>query len=182
MSISGEYKKRDFKSAKDWHVYHVYNDPEFINDFNKLDIEKDDTKDIRKKYAITGYDLFFFDIRNILYLEKNVESKGGLTFDPRIKKYVLTFDATITKSEFLECWKEFADFRDDFIGKPNSKRKPPVNDTLIYAIFKARKKLTFAEIFELYSVGRLPLYKGSSDQFKSEDSLERYYDKYKPGK
>jgi len=181
-SISGKYKEQDFKSAIDWHIYHVYNDPDFINDFNKLDIDEDDTREIRKKYAITGFDLLFFDVRNIIYLEKNVESKSGLTFNHNIKKYVLTFDMTITKSEFLEFWNEFAAFRDTMIGKPSTKRKPPENHELIYAVFKARKKLTFPEIFELYSAKQLPLYSGSCNQYKNEESLERYYNKYKPGK
>jgi len=178
--MSGKYKKQDFKSVRDWHVYHVYNDPDFINDFNKLDINEDDTNTIRKKYAITGFDLLFFDTRNTIYLEKNVERKGGLTFDPKLKKYVLTFDITITKAEFIEFWNEFAVFRDAFIGKTNTKRKPPENHELIYAVFKAKKKLTFREIFELYTVGKLPFYKGSPNQYKSEESLERYYNKFKP--
>jgi hypothetical protein len=54
---------------------------------------------------------------------------------------------------------------------------------LVYAVFKARqKKMTFREIFDRYSNKELLLFSGNSNVFKSEDSLERYYRKYKPPK
>jgi hypothetical protein len=63
------------------------------------------------------------------------------------------------------------------------KLKPPENPTLIYAVFKERKKgKKFREIFDLYQNNKLPGFNGSASQFQSEDALERYYRKYSPSK
>jgi hypothetical protein len=181
MNKSGEYKKRDFSSARDWHIFHVYNDPDFISDFDKLDIHNDDTSKITKKYSITGYDLLFFEIRSTLYLEKNVQRKGSLTFNPKTGKHILEFDYSISKSEFMEFWTEFVTLRDTLVGfKLKSKRKSPENHELIYAIFKARKTYSFPEIYKMYTDGKLPSYTGSIADYLDEDKLQAYYDKYKP--
>jgi len=57
---------------------------------------------------------------------------------------------------------------------------------LVYAIYKQRlpngigKRLSFEKIFIKYQCGTLPDYNSSTIQFKSSDSLERYYRKYMP--
>ena len=181
MDKYGSYEKQDFKSAKDWHIYHVYSDPEFIVDFNKLDVFTDDTSAIKKKYAISGHDLLFFEMRKHLYARENIERKGALLFDPRTHKQTLEFDYDISKAEFMEFWDEFVMVRDKLVGKLKTKRKSPENHELIYAIFKARTTgLTFAKIFELYSDGKLPLYNGATPEYIDEDKLQAYYDKFKP--
>lgn len=183
-----KYPAGNFASARDWHVYFVYNDPDFVAECVALDrmSPQNGYAKIASKYAITPYDVFFFDIRKKLYLSENLKRKGALSFDPSTKKFMLTFDFTITRAEFLEFWDKFSSIQEALTQRKHSntkKRKPPENPELLYAIFKARSKSnTFSQIFTMYSTGQLPHYLGSTGQFKSEDSLERYYSKYKPGK
>ena len=55
------------------------------------------------------------------------------------------------------------------------------NPKLIYAIYKQRlknnngKRKTYAEIFRLYQNDELPGYDGSNNQYKSIESIKRYY-------
>jgi len=64
--------------------------------------------------------------------------------------------------------------------------KASTNPSLVYAIYKQRlpnkvdKRLSFEKIFINYQNGTLPDYRGSTTQFNSSDSLERYYHKHMP--
>lgn len=180
MTKSDKYPKRDFKTSKDWHIYHVYNDPEFILDFEAIDINSDDTSSIKHKWGLNNYDLYYFDMRSVLFLNKNIERKGSMSYDINTRKFNLEFDPSISEAEFKDIWDEFAVIRDKMVGKPTTKRKPPENHELIYAIFKAKRHFTFPEIYRMYSDGTLPEYKGSTPDYMNEDKLEDYYRKYKP--
>lgn len=65
-------------------------------------------------------------------------------------------------------------------GKAHHKKKGAENPELLYAIFKARLDgLTFPVIFESYENGVIGTYEIKNvEQFKSFDSLQRYYNKY----
>jgi len=91
---------------------------------------------------------------------------------------ILNLNASVTYKEYVALWKVVQKHKSNY--GTNQRRRNPENTELIYAIYKARKKLTFRAIFGLYSSGNLPFFHGSSSQYKDEDSLERYYDKYKP--
>ena len=184
-----DYPIRDFKNARDWHIYFVYNDPEFVSQVKKLRRLKiqSPTKErlfvkLATEFAIAPYDVFYFYTKQIIYLDKNITRKANLTFNSDTGKFLVEFDYDISREEFLELWKEFSYTRKNigFRGKV-SKRKPPESPELIYAIFKARKDKTFKEIFELYEKGKLEGFAGSAKQYKDEESLERYYGKFKPG-
>ena len=170
------------KSARYWHVYYVYKDKDFVKACKAIDKTNEPyvRHKIAKDFSITPWDVFYYETSKIIYLGHNIKRNGEMTFDPKQKKYILKFDFEITKSEFMEYWEMFARIRKTFVGELKVKRKPPENPELIYAIFKARKKHTFRRIFEMLSNGKLPSYSGSPNQFKSEDALERYYNKYKP--
>jgi hypothetical protein len=86
---------------------------------------------------------------------------------------------TTTKAELLEEWEQFERYKKLLGQTTPTKRKPPENPSLLYTMFKARRRgETFGKIFEQYSTGKLPGYSGSTTQFTSEDSLERYYQRY----
>ena len=176
------YAKSDFKTARDWHIYHVYNDPEFIEDFkllNKFEPAKASAV-LAKKYNITSYDVFFFDIRQTLYLAKNVEKKYIITPDFANKKFVFDVDLNISKAEYQEMWNEFSSVRNYLGGEPKTKRKPPENHELVYALFKSRMNHTWPEIYEIAVKGKLPGYKGVIPKYMDEDKLAEFYNKYKP--
>jgi len=95
------------------------------------------------------------------------------------------FSPEITHKEYLESWLLITNIlkkKDMELPTRNTRRRAPDDTRLIYAIFKSRcNGLTFKRIFTLYQQGRLPLYLNSpTNQFSSEDSLESYYQKYKP--
>lgn len=185
MNRSGEYTKGAFKTLKDWHIYYVYNDPDFIEDAGKLDLLKDDTSELRKKYGLNRYDLFFWEVRKLLYLSHNLERKGKLVPNTDNNTYTLTFDIMTTKAEFLEFWEQFSRYRDNFIGKPKVKRKPPEHPDLIYAVFKAKQAgSTFPEIFRLCNDPdkKLPGFNGELPAHMDAKKLQEYYNKFKPVK
>lgn len=72
------------------------------------------------------------------------------------------------------------------LSSHTSQSKASTNPSLVYAIYKQRlpndtgKRLSFEEIFINYQNGTLSDYSGSTIQFKSSDSLERYYHKHMP--
>ena len=93
----------------------------------------------------------------------------------------------IKRADYIAAWEDLQDYLHPKTypptPKPKIKRLRAADDTqLIYAIHKARwRGLTFKQVFELYQAGMLDCYSDKvTNQFSSEDSLERYYNKYKP--
>lgn len=85
-----------------------------------------------------------------------------------------------TKSEIESAVENIDDMMEMVYGHSKPMHKPPQNYKLVYAVFRARmKNKKFSEIYAMYEKGGLPLYNGARS-LKSEDSLERYYRKYKP--
>ena len=115
---------------------------------------------------------------------KRIEEFGGLGMGydgDHFMCYVIGPKTTI--EQINEDWNFIKGIRPLWVGNENTKSKSPQSPELIYAIFKARgkDKLKFSEIFRLYQSGKLKGYEfKNTKQFSSEDSLERYYRKYKP--
>ncbi len=180
-------------TAKDWHLYWVLKDPEFQEDLAKLhDYFKTASTD-EKTYGTKKYELmrkYAFTESDYTVIEFDLRSKGifntfkYLEFDKASEMVKVEFSPKITYKEFVSGWKIIKNYLIENGLKTNKKRKPPENTRLLYSIFKARQKdppITFSNIFKLYQVRQLEYYKdGNNRQFNSEDSLERFYNKYKP--
>jgi len=134
-------------------------------------------KEISDKYSITqqAIDIFLHGYYHV----KDWPAGGYVDLmESSADSIILKLDPSITYKEYVALWKEVQS--DKQVEKNTKRRRNPEYPGLIYAVFKARASLTFREIFELYTSGNLPLYHGSLSQFGDEDSLERYYNKYKP--
>jgi hypothetical protein len=178
MKTPGDYKPEGLKTTRDWHVYHVYNDLEFITEVNDAPESRYGT--IAEKYAITPKDVIFFIARKYIYLEGNTDKKSMLILDGDKEQLVLNMDPDITHEEYLSQWKVISAYKRSLFKLPRTKRKPTYNTNLVYTIFKARNRgLTFKEIYLLYTDGKLPGYSGSTS-YNSEENLERFYRKHKP--
>ena len=187
--MAGIARKR-LKSAHDWHVYHVYHDADFkraIDVLTELEKRPGSTpeqieghkRSLAKSYLISVADINLFMLP--LYLENQTKTTS-MGFDPDTKQFSIKFEPTTTKAELLEEWQHFENLRDTLFpaAVTTTKRKPPENPSLLYAVFKCRqRRMTFPAVFKLYSTGKLPGYKGSNGQYADADSLERYYNRYK---
>lgn len=209
MSNNG-YPLRDFKSAEDWHLYYVFNDKDFIAEIDFLNDKYDElahnsglkypngipkltvkqaksaTKefsDLRRKYSIDEIELMYFvqggfgsGFKGDIIADVDEAMGRVLMVDDHIE---ITLNKQITHKRYLELWREVQSLKKLLNAK--QRRRAPESHALIYAIFKQRMNtVSFSNIFRQYSEGNLQGYSGSINQFKSEDSLERYYDKYKP--
>jgi hypothetical protein len=176
--------KKKFHIRKEY-LRCVFNDPEFIkrasalheSDLHQLFLSKDCT-DIVNDFDIDYIDVSIFNKNGgIESYNKMYVIVGG---DLKSGHAKITVDSQATKAEYAAAWEEVLKFRRD-AGIRSTKRKSPYDYNLVYALHRARKKaLTFKEIFRLYSDGTLPLYRGSTSQYKSEDSLEKFYQRHKP--
>jgi hypothetical protein len=195
--------KPTFKTAQEWHIYHVFSDPDFKKEINSLSeriASKEQYQKIAAQYLIPTSEVYSYHSLAISRIVKDSPTPQdrpySFTYDDEKHKYLIELEDSINKVSFEEIWSHIESMRlvvtttvnMDRItrvtrsSKTTKKEKPPQETDLIYAIFKARKQNTFTWIFDKYREGSLPLYKGSTTQFKSSDSLERYYDKYKPNK
>lgn len=159
-------------------------------DIHLLDEDKELIKQLADKYCITVTDLGLyadgaFD-DGCEFGHGDVEY-GGFHFELTADGYRMYYliGPKTTLEQIQKSWNFIKGMRAEFLenSKENTKSKSPQNPELIYAIFKARTRdgLKFSQIFNLYENGKLPGYTGKNTrQYKSEDSLERYYRKYKP--
>ena len=182
------FPKRDFKTAFEWHLYHVFNDPDFIKAGKQLRERPHDSEaqiELAEKYHVNKFHVIAFLEE---FKDKDWIVVNSLDLSPLYSIEVIDFESDqfinislyphVTQKSFLELWDEIAKAKKQLDVK--TRYRPPENHALVYAVFKARKRFKFSEIFKLYSEGKLPGYKGSTIQYTSEDSLERYYNKYKP--
>lgn len=191
MTLSRKESKPKHKSAAAWHRYWVFSDLEFLKDLHDQLFEGQEKPDdyFQSTYFISQADIHGF----IVGLESDeIEPNNtlyGITNSVRDKTITIRFSQDITRQEYEQNWVFLRWYRDRVlhITPPVSKKqKAPENTKLLYAIFRARngkKPTTFREIFRNYQDGKLPYYEGGGNTaFKSEDSLEAYYQKYKPVK
>lgn len=174
--------KKSHKGTYGSHIDWVFKDPEFGQDL--LDDVFGGAKR-PKDYYLNKYFVPHSAIAELAVVDEGAPSHTafGIKHNRIAKTITLSLSDGVTKKEFDDIWKFLQWYREKrlFISR-TTKRKPPENGQLIYAVFKARQKsppTTFREIFRQYQNKELPLYNGSRS-LKSEDSLERYYNKYKP--
>lgn len=192
--MSRAYPTPDFSNAFEWHVYYVYNDPEFKESCEELArLKYPDPKFVKlrdkisEKFCINP----FFVNR---YLNGGSADPELWSWDRKAPSFAwikghgdgcyyfieLTMHAHVKREDFIDMWKSVAKEKKK-LGY-SLRKKPPENPSLIYAIFKSRESNSFKEIYHLYSSGSLPNYTGSTGQYIDQESLERYYNKYRPGK
>lgn len=172
------------KAATDCHIKLVMGDPDYIKEHNKIINDPDKKAKLVELLKEFGLELEDFEgePNNGLMIYMNPDmmfSAGRLEHDPVNREFVATFNEGIRKEQFMELWTLIQKNKIKK-GISKTKHKPPQQDTLLYAIFKARMVgRTFREIFEDYSKDTLANYKGKSiSQFHSEDELEKYYRKF----
>lgn len=179
--------KKHRKWAEDSGEKHPSGIPKFPKS-KKREANKD-WKFICDKYAVSDSDITFFvqggfgggwDKKTMAMNDVNakVEENMGFVYEED-GRMIVELESYITYQRYHDLWKNVLEHKKKLLTKP--RRRAPESPKLIYAVFKARKKgLSFPELFRLYSSGKLPYFRGSTNQFKDEESLERYYDKYKP--
>lgn len=168
------------KASTETHIRLVRGDPDFIEEFNSLGPSTNKSaENLYKKYGIELDDLgSLYDLSKLL-IPYNIFSAGNLKHNSESHEFVANFSEDIRKEQFDELW-ILVQNNNKKLGVSKTKNKPPQEDVLLYAIFKARMAYrTFSEIFEDYSKDTLLDYSGKSiNQFHSEDELEKYYRRY----
>jgi hypothetical protein len=163
---------------------HGFNNDEWR--IKHMDYMLDEKKRICAKYEIEGGDFLLYKSRN----DKHPlhESYGLFSTFTDIRKsevdggIEVRFKPDISKSEYLEAWKDikaFADFEPSYhkVRSKISKRKEEIDYQLIYAISRARYKgMSYPAIHKLYTLGKLQNYKTrAGKRFKTSKELNDYY-------
>lgn len=177
------------KAATESHIRLVRCDPDFISEFNSIpnDIGVEAlNKSVSDLYGRYGLKIDDLDVSlnqlKCLLSPLTMFSAGSIKHNSDKHEFEAVFDENIRKKQFMELWNLIKKNKADK-NIIITKLKPPQEDVLLYAIFKAKMAYrTFKEIFEDYCNSTLLYYENkSNDQFKSEDELEKYYRKfYKP--
>lgn len=185
-----------FKTAREWHIYHVFNDPEFIEQYDKIflnskakkqrelaDIKEAHIKELANKFSVEVEDIVVYSGVPSRYGGGISRSGGWVQYDVKTDSFLYKVSPDITKEEIVSLWNRQQE-QMATKGFSRAKRKAPKHHLLLYAVFKLRNiqpPMTFKKIYSHYAEGTLPNYiDGSNDVFTSEDSLERYYDRFKP--
>ena len=179
------------RTTRDWHVYHVYNDPEFKEALSSLALLEEHDGDAQKISELTAGIVQYFGLTvgefrtlqlgELLYLDPN-EKTANLSMDPKSKTGTITFDLlATTQKEIEELFATVLSIRErNWKVKPVPRRSVG-EPNLVYAVFKAKKSgMTFRAISELYVAGKLPGYKGSTTQYADPKLLYRFYSRHKP--
>jgi hypothetical protein len=177
------------KSAQDAHLLQVMADPEFryavtaIKEFESRGLSSDEQGQAMRERLAEQYSIPIASLNQVMLplhidpTQKTVE----LSFETDTGKGTISFDITTSRAELIEEWRNFEAYRRRMFPVKQTRRKPPENPQLLYAIFKARRSgRKFPDIFRAYSAGNLDDYRGSSSQFSDEDSFEAYFHKYYP--
>ena len=200
------YFSNDYKSAREWHLYHVYTDPEFVGEYEALrdyfESKQNTTKAIPKdaqqrikalaeRYAITVDDLNYYHLEYDAQGYAITDLPYSINYDEVANRIEVRFDPRMKQSDFDNVvWHEIEALKTKRLGiSKATKRKPPVAHRLIYAIFKAQQRgKSFPAIYELYDNGVLPYFvqplkqQGPyvKRQFTGVKSLEKHYNEHKP--
>lgn len=140
---------------------------------------------IQLEKLASDYSVDFSDV--IVFLNGSYQSPIYEYVKPRVEvKFFppegirITVPPDATKQDIINQLGKVKKLQKLFYKTKKTKRKPPENYRLIYAIFRARaNNIGFESIFKQYSKGDLPHY-DTPITHQSSDSLERYYRKYKP--
>lgn len=202
------YKHIHQKTNDDWFLYWLCEDPEFNcdmaayieffesrtdkNDIRKINITEEEAKvashmrdDMIKKYGISEDEFDF--IQTGMHWQTALDFPFEIIERHEDDSVTVRIPSNIKRSDYIAAWDDLEDYLHPSTypptPRPKLNRRRAADDTqLIYATYKARREgLTFGQIYEKYQKGILDSYQGKvTNQFSSEDSLERYYDKYKP--
>lgn len=202
--------KNGNETTRDLHVLNVYKDPDFRRDIAYIakigpdpisapfterflkDVIKDkpDDKELRtladlaKRYCVTLDEVMHFLMGGLeMPLPRDNESFKVDWEEYGEEKFfsITLYPEQMKKDDLADIWSLIQRKKHLMSEGKTTKRKPAENDTLLYAVFKARARgLKFSEIFKHYETGTLQGYSGGSSQFITAKSLERYYNKYKP--
>ncbi len=197
ISDSRKYPESNFKTAREWHIYHAFNDPKFIEQYDEIFLDKKAKRqkqltEVDKAKLSKLADDFGLEVEDII-VYSGVPSRygGGISrqggwvwYDKMSESFIYRVSPDITRDGVVKLWKQHQAVRAMHTGQSRTKRKKPEDTELLYAIFKAKQKsppLTFDAIFKLYQKGKLNYYEeGTTNWLNSVDSLKRYYYKYRP--
>lgn len=205
MSISpSTMSKSKQNEYYEYHIEAVFNDIDFINTVEHLVVELDEEYgwrdlDFKEKGLILltnpGINMkldqiaddFYILSEDIMHYLLDMSERGYPTYrnkaflqtDEKRKTMNLRLKADIKKDEFEALWKRVSLAQKSMDTKISTRKRPPENYQLVYAITKARMKGdTMPALYKAYKNGTLPGYNGS----KSFDQTEfnHYYSKYAP--
>lgn len=182
MNNSDEQPFEDNYVAPAWYRHEVFKDPEFRKELMESILgESKPANYFMEKYLISDT-----EIRNLVPVDEGRPNGNGIfeIYDEGLA-VIMRFSKNITRREYDKGWDLLQWYKKNRLNleKNKSKRKDPEHTELLYAIHKARHQttpLTYKQIFKLYENGNLPRYSKKTKPFKDEESLERYYQKYKP--
>jgi hypothetical protein len=176
------------KSTRDWHLYHVFQDPEFISDVQTLTWlqKRRDTRAIpflqamTKEYAITQGEIGIYKVSSRIPLNPydkrawlDLNDDGSISIKFNIEN--------VTIADIQECADAVQCLQSNIWNIRPTRRRAPNETNLIYSVFKERQRgLSFPAILDLYAQGKLPGYSGSRTQYLSDRSLEMLYRRHKP--
>jgi len=187
------YPLCDYRTDREWHIYYVFNDPDFIQDYDAVfydaklkkqrelsQIDNDKIEHIAKKY--------FLESDDILYYYRGISKNGGgisriggwIQYNPKTNRFNYDVSPEITQEGIVDLWKKQKTLIVNQTGHKDTKRKSPEYPGLIYSIFKLTKDHTYKEIFDMYKNKQLPFYDLANTQLHTKDDLKRYYNKHRP--
>lgn len=186
----------EFKNLMNEYIHHYESRAKVVRGRIKLILNQQEESqgnklrlEIMEKFGLTENE---FD-----YIQTGSHTQFSLDFPFEIldsddaNSVVISIPRNIKKKDYIQAWDEIHEivrpeniFPDGTeVPQKRQKRNRAADDNqLIYAVYKARRAgLKFGEIFKLYQAGHLDGYFGRpTNNYSSEDSLERYYNKYKP--
>lgn len=186
----------EFKNLMDEYVHHYESRAKVVRGRTKFILNKQEEANGEKlrmeminKFGLTENE--FDIIQTGLHTQTPLDFPFQILDSDNADYVVISIPRDTKKNEFIQAWDEIQEtLRPEYIyadgtkvPQKRKKRNRAADDTqLIYAVYKARRAgLKFGEIFELYQAGHLDGYFGRpKNNYSSEDSLERYYNKYKP--
>jgi hypothetical protein len=202
------YPIADFKSAHEWHIYYVYNDPDFIKEYKQLSAYINSQygtkptipapnirtmqlspaeyeprlKALAKEYAITVDDIKFYRLRFDYGRRLNRDTNPVINLNTKTGVVEVAVNPDIPHNDFMKIWDTIQSIKANHLSIAPTKRKPPKHPQLIYAMFKAlQNNMGFTEIYKAYLDDKLPHYsEGYIKTYNTRENLERYYNKYKP--
>lgn len=198
MTNGENYPKKGLRTQRELHVYHVFNDPEFINEVERLNADfeitaskfghKGTAEEIGKRYeaiikefAVNRGDIDFFMAELHKQGSTRRQHRCEIIYNADTNSYTAQLKPDVSKDDLEEAWQYIQ--RINGLRKISKTRRRGFDDPqLVYAIFRAKKSgKSFPAIFTLYQEGKLPHYENKPrNQFSSVEYLKRYYYRYSP--
>jgi hypothetical protein len=196
-------RARSSKSKYMMHVFYVYNDTDFQMQLetlrSKLESEyyvdvsmnpdHGHLSDSNKSDIDRICDYFVISIKDFWIYADNFYFLGSQFGDNKARSMIFVKDGALyikigadtTMKDIVAQSDLIKIYQQECYGAKNKRQRSINYDDLVYAVFKARKTMTFKQIYQAYEIGNLNgLDKKLGNLFKSEEDLERYYNKYRP--